>query len=202
MGSGPAPPTIAPPTFAVGATSPLYIRRFDTYPPVTLTLLDQNGPISLTNASQVQFFMKGNVAPLQTHTATVLGTTTNSATATIGSNVLTGAGALTWLYEGSSVFAEGYVSPYALVSTFNATAQTVTLVDRLGNPVYATQSGTVAFTYNQGTVQCALSGTDTGVADTFKSECEIEWQSGDVTTVPSKPSDNPVIIVVPDLEDA
>lgn len=44
--------------------SSLTFKRFDTYPPLTVTLTDQNGPIDLSTASSVHMEMKSSVGTI------------------------------------------------------------------------------------------------------------------------------------------
>lgn len=180
------------------------LRTGDTYPAIPVLLTDNSTApaIDLTNATHVVFELKGVSAPLITGYCAVQQVTitgTFNATTSVTSVSPT----------------TGYANGATIYSPSAGTSSGTTILSGSGTSsltLSSAASGTGTFTaiVNLGLVWIPLSGsnsvsTATGgigfiTADTYTGECEIEWASGGVQTVPNAKNSDFTILVDSDEE--
>lgn len=174
------------------------VRRFDTYPPIPVTLSDSSGSpaIDLTNTTQVKYELKGVTAALVTGVCT-MGQVNVTGTCNSGTSV-TAVSPTTGYSNGATIYSSGLI-PSGTTILSGAGTSTLTLSQS------ASGSGSGTLYVNMGLVYISLnsSGLPNGfqTADTYTGECEIHWSAGGIQTVPNASGNNFQILVDADIED-
>lgn len=176
---------------------PPTVKQYDTYPPWTFALNDDEGPIPLNSAFSVRIYMKqvSGSASIGPCTCTVTTETTITATTAAGSNVLVSVSSVANLIEGSTLIAPG-IPANAIVTEIDPYANVVTM----SLPATATQTG-VSIITNRGMVTYTPTSTDTGTPGVYNVEAAIHWDSGgtQITKVPNSQGANPQFQIDPDI---
>ncbi len=180
------------------------LRTGDSYPPIPVLLTDNSTApaIDLTNATHVVFELKGTTAPLITGYCSIQQVTiTGTFNATTS---VTSVSPTTGYANGATIYSSAAGIPSGTTISSGAGTSSLTL------SAAAAGTGTFTAIVNMGLVWIPLSGSNSvstvtgGVgfvtADTYTGECEIEWASGGVQTVPNAKSNDFTVLVDADEE--